>query len=193
MVAKRLKSGRIAYYWDAPTWAKKKGCTLKSEALGGDYARAKQRCDEVLNPQFDAWLAGYSPEVRISDRPLIGTFDWLISVYKTLPKYTRRPEKTRKSYDNALRLISEHKLKDGRLFGNVSIASIKPATADVLFDKLRLVEEPILDKDGKSVVGDDGKPAMRLRERTRTALLAMVCCRTAWNWARRANPKLSLH
>ena len=190
MVAKRLKSGRIAYYWDTPTWAKKKGCTLKSEALGGDYARAKQRCDEVLNPYFDAWLAGCSPEIHISDRPLIGTFDWLISVYKTLPKYTRRPEKTRKSYDKALRLVSEYKLKDGRLFGSLSIASIKPASADVLFDKLRLVEEPLLDDDGKMVFGDDGKPVKRIRERTRTALLAMVCCRTAWNWARRAKPEI---
>jgi hypothetical protein len=190
MVAKRLKSGGVAYYWDAPTWAKKKGCALRGEALGGDYARAKQHCDEVLNPQFDAWLVGCSPDVLIRDRPLVGTFDWLISVYKTLPKYTRRPEKTRKSYDSALRLVAQHKLKDGRLFGSLSIASIKPATADVLFDKLRQVEEPVLDVDGEQIVGDDGKPATRLRERTRTALLAMVCCRTAWNWARRAKPEI---
>lgn len=54
MVAKRLGSGATAYYWDPPGWAKKKGCTLGSEPLGGDYARAKQRCDELLNPQFDA-------------------------------------------------------------------------------------------------------------------------------------------
>ena len=190
MVAKRLKSGGIAYYWDAPTWAKKKGCTLGRKALGGDYARAKQHCDEILNPQFDAWLAGCSPETLISGRPLIGTFDWLVSIYKTLPKYTRRPEKTQKSYDSALRLVSQHKLKDGRLFGSLSIASIKPATADVLFDKLRQVEEPVLDADGKPIIGDDGKPVARLRERTRTALLAMVCCRTAWNWARRARPEI---
>jgi hypothetical protein len=190
MVAKRLKSGGIAYYWDAPTWAKKKGCTFRSEALGGDYARAKQRCDEVLNPQFDAWRLGCSPEVRIFDRPLVGTFDWLVSVYKILPKYTRRPEKTRKSYDSALRLVSQHPLKDGRLFGSLSIASIKPATADVLFDKLRVVEEPVLGSDGEPFIGDDGKPVIRMRERTRTALLAMVCCRTAWNWARRAKPEI---
>jgi hypothetical protein len=190
MVAKRLKSGGIAYYWDAPTWAKKKGCTFRSEALGGDYARAKQRCDEVLNAQFDAWLAGCSPEVRISDRPLVGTFDWLVSIYKTLPKYTRRPDKTRKSYDNALRLVSQHKLKDGRLFGSLTIASIKPATADVLFDKLRVVEEPVVGSDGKPIIGNNGKPVIRMRERTRTALLAMVCCRTAWNWARRGKPEI---
>ena len=93
MVAKRLKSGATAYYWDPPTWSKKKGCTLGSEALGTEYAQAKQRCDEGLNPQFDAWLAGASPEAIATDRPVVGTFDWMVSIYKTLPKYTRRPRR----------------------------------------------------------------------------------------------------
>jgi hypothetical protein len=190
MVAKGLKNGGTAYYWDPPTWAKKKGCTLGSEPLGGDYARAKQRCDELLNPQFDAWLTGRSPEAIATDRPAVGTFDWMVSIYKTLPKYTRRPAKTRKSYDSALRLVSHHKLKDGRLFGSLAIASIKPATADVLFDKLRTVQEPVLDGEGKPDIGNDGAPVMRTRERTRTAVLAMVCCRTAWNWARRDKPEI---
>jgi hypothetical protein len=190
MVAKRLKSGATAYYWDAPTWAKNKGCTIGSEALGSDYACAKQRCDEVLNPQFDAWRIGSSANAVISNRLAVGTFDWLVSVYKSLPKYTRRPEKTRKSYDSALRLVSQHKLKDGRLFGSLSIASIKPATADILFDKLRIVEEPVFDSEGKPVIGNDGTVMTRMRERTRTAVLAIVCCRTAWNCARRDKPEI---
>jgi len=190
MVAKRLASGATAYYWDAPTWAKKKGCAVKGEALGTDYAIAKQRCDDVLNPQFDAWLTGCSPVGMVSDRPAVGTFDWLVSIYKSLPKYTRRPQKTRKSYDSALRLVSSYKLKDGRLFGGLSIASIKPATADRLFDRLRTVQEPVLDDEGKPIIGNDGTPIMRSRERTRTAVLALVCCRTAWNWARRDKPDL---
>src|SRR5262249_25880966 len=138
MVAKRLKSGAVGYYWDVPSWAKTKGCRLGSEALGADYAIAKQRCDEVFNPQFDAWRVGTSLKLVLSDRPLVGTFDWLVATYKALPKYTRRPTKTRKSYDSALRLVSQYRLKDGRRFGTVSITSIKPATADVLFDKLRV-------------------------------------------------------
>jgi hypothetical protein len=190
MVAKRLKGGATAYYWDAPTWATKRGCTLGSEALGNDYARAKQRCDVVLNPQFDGWLAGSSHDAIACDRPIVGTFDWMVSIYKTLPKYTRRPEKTRKSYDRALRLVSKYKLKDGRLFGSLSIASIKPATADVLFDKLRVVQEPVLDSEGRPIIGNDGKPVIRERERVRTAVLSMVCCRTAWNWARRDQPDI---
>jgi hypothetical protein len=131
MVAKRLKGGTISYYWGVPSWAKRDGCTLASEALGPEYALAKQRCDEVLNPQFDSWRVGSSMNLALSDRPVVGTVDWLVATYKVLPKYTRRPTKTRKSYDTALRLVSQYRLKDGRRFGAMPIASIQPATADV--------------------------------------------------------------
>lgn len=55
MVPRRLKSGATAFFWVIPTWAKRNGCTLMGEALGTDYADAKKRCDELLNPQLDAW------------------------------------------------------------------------------------------------------------------------------------------
>jgi hypothetical protein len=58
MVAKRLQNGTIAYYWQPPTWAKTQGCPMVGEALGVDFAEAKDRCDKVLNPQFDAWRTG---------------------------------------------------------------------------------------------------------------------------------------
>jgi hypothetical protein len=35
-----------------------------------------------------------------------------------------------------------------------------------------------------------GLDACSLNNASRTALLAMVCCRTAWNWARRAKPEI---
>jgi hypothetical protein len=55
MVARRLKSSATAYYWAIPSWAKRNGCALEIEVLGTDYADAKKRCDELLNPQLDAW------------------------------------------------------------------------------------------------------------------------------------------
>jgi hypothetical protein len=42
-------------------------------------------------------------------------------------------------------------------------ASPTSSTADVLFDKLRLVEEPVLGDDGKAVIGDDGNPVPNSR------------------------------
>jgi len=57
MEAKPLAGG-IRYFWNAPTWARKRGCPIKSEALGIDYAAAKARCDDYLNPLFNSWLTG---------------------------------------------------------------------------------------------------------------------------------------
>ena len=58
MAGKRLSQGCVAYYWQAPTWARKRGCPLSSEALGSDFSKAKARCDDLLNPQFLAFVEG---------------------------------------------------------------------------------------------------------------------------------------
>ena len=167
MVAKRLKSGVVRYYWDAPTWARRNGCPVTGEALGMDYAVAKQRCDEVLNPQFDAWRT-HGELAATQGRPLPSSFDWMVEIYKTHPKYKKKPAKTRKSYDSVLSLVSKHALKDGRTFGSLSLSSITPGVTDRLFEKLK-------------VKGDGG-------ERTRTAVLAMRVCQRAWNVAWRDKP-----
>jgi hypothetical protein len=164
MVPKLLKSGVIAYYWDAPTWARRKGCPVAGEALGTDYAIAKRRCDEVLNPQFDAWRT-QGEIAGILGRPLPGSFDWMVAIYKTHPWYTQRPAKTRKSYDSVLSLVSKYALTDGRKFGSLPLSNITPGATDRLFEKLKI----------KSDGGD----------RTRTALLAMRVCRRAWETAHR--------
>src|SRR6516162_5923990 len=106
MVVRRLKSGTVAYYWVLPTWAKRTGCTLQVEALGVDYALAKLRCDEVLNPRFDAWRK--REEIVHADRAPPGTFDWMITLYKSSPLFQKLPVRTQKSYDAALRLASQH-------------------------------------------------------------------------------------
>src|SRR5262249_55749764 len=103
MFPRRLKTGATAYYWTAPTWAVKAGYHITCEALGTDYAAAKQRCDDVLNKQFDCWRT----RGDVADNDVTpGTFDWMVSVYKTSPKYAEKPAKTRKSYDSVLKLIS---------------------------------------------------------------------------------------
>jgi len=168
MVPRRLKSGATAFFWVIPTWAKRNGCTLKGEALGTDYADAKKRCDELLNPQLDAWRKREVIAVP-SDHAVPGTFDWMVAIYKTHPKYTKKPTKTRKSYDAVLNLVSKHLLTDGRTFGSILIRNITPGATDRLFEKLK-------------IKSDGG-------ERTRTALLAMRVCQRAWNVALRDKPK----
>ncbi|MET0528984.1 MAG: hypothetical protein ABW003_11700, partial [Microvirga sp.] len=75
MVSKTLSCGRVGYYWQPPTWARKRECPLRSEALGTDFSQAKARCDEILNPQFKAWRMNATPSPA---RPVVGTFDWLV-------------------------------------------------------------------------------------------------------------------
>jgi hypothetical protein len=67
-------------------------------------------------------------------------------------------------------MISEYRLKDGRQFGALSLRSITPAAADLLYDKLK-----VHPKEG---------------ERVRTALLAMQVARRAWNAALRTKSAL---
>ncbi len=167
MVERRLRSGSIGYYWVPPTWALKAG-SPKGEPLGSDYGEAKRRCDDILNPQYDAWRTrGETSPQR--DGPAHGTFDWMAALYKTSPKYNEKPPKTRKSYDAALKLVSQHRLKDGRTFGMLSLRSITPGAADRIYVKLK--------------VRADGS------ERVRTAILAMAICKRAWNVARRDKPE----
>jgi len=167
MVPRRLKAGGTAYYWDIPYWAKKHGCLLEFETLGTNYADAKKRCDELLNPQFDAWRK-HGEIAPTSGHPVPGSFDWMVAIYKTHPKYSKKPVKTRKSYDSMLNLVSKHSLKDGRSFGSLLLSNITPGVTDRLFEKIK--------------VKSDG------RERTRTAVLAMSVCQRAWNVAWRDKP-----
>ena len=167
MSSKRLASGATGYYWAPPTWAKKAGCPVRSEALGTDYGAAKRRCDEVLNSQYDAWRTGCdAPEPAAAS----GTFDWMVAICKSNPKYSDKPAKTRRDIDAALALAAKHQLKDGRLFGSLALASITPGAADRLHAKLK-------EKPGGGT-------------RARTALMAMQYCRRAWNVARRDKPEL---
>jgi hypothetical protein len=70
--------------------------------LGTDYADAKKRSDELLNPQLDAWRKREDISL-ISDHATHGTFDWMVAIYKSSPLYRKLPAKNRKSYDAALR------------------------------------------------------------------------------------------
>src|SRR5262245_30814032 len=101
MIAKRLKGGRTAYYWNIPARAIKADCPMTREALGTDYAEAKRRCDEVLNPQFQAWLK--RGEIgEILPRVELGSFDWMVATFRQSPRYRNLPDKTRSSYDASL-------------------------------------------------------------------------------------------
>jgi hypothetical protein len=130
---KRLSGGRVGYYWQPPTWARKLGCPIKAEALGSDYAEAKRRYDEILNVQFHTWLR----HDEIGDvLPLPGSFLWLVATFKASPKYLKLSSGTRADYDAVLSLVAAHKLTDGRSFGELALRRITPGAADRLHARL---------------------------------------------------------
>jgi hypothetical protein len=169
MIAKRLKHGAIAYYWDIPTWAKAKGCSMKSEALGSDYSAAKARCDSALNPQFDDWRTGTGSKPSLPSSTT-GSFDWMVAIYKRTPQYGERSVGYKRDIDKLLTLASKHPLKDGRCFGALNLSSISPGAADLLYSKLR--------------IKPDGS------ERTRTAMGVMIAVKRAWSVAYRSQPTI---
>ena len=168
MESKPLTGGAISYHWNAPPWARKAGYPIRSEALGTDYAEAKRRCDDLLNVQLDAFRR--REDVEAGPQVRFGTFDWMVSLAKSSPKWPKKPG-TRTSYDAVLRLVSSFVLKDGRRFGSLALASINPGAADRLYEKLKA-------KTDRS-------------ERIRTAILAMAVCKRVWNIARRVKPDQS--
>jgi hypothetical protein len=163
-------AGGISYYWNAPTWARKRGYPIKSEALGTDYGAAKAKCDDLLNPAFDSWRTGGTTDELSRPRALVGSVDWVFAIYRTDKKYTKRPARTRDSYERALNDVASYILKDGRRFGSLNVKSINANAVDRLYEKLR--------------IGKDG------RSRDRSALLSVTICRLAWNVAHRNHPTM---
>jgi hypothetical protein len=163
----KASKGVISYYWNAPTWARKRSCPITSEALGTDYGAAKARCDDFLNPTFDSWRTGGATD-NIVARAVVGSFDWVVTTYRSSKKFINRPARTRASYDRALNDISGYLLIDARRFGSLSVNGVTSLAVDRLYDKLK--------------IGKTGKP------RQRSALLAMTVAKLAWTVAARVHP-----
>jgi hypothetical protein len=164
----KTSKGVVSYYWNAPSWARKRECPITSEALGTDYGAAKARCDNFLNKTFDSWRTSGATDEDVTPRAVVGSFDWVVATYRSSKKFTKRPARTRASYDRALNEVSGYLLINGRRFGSMPVRGISSNAADLLYDKLK--------------VGKNGKP------RHRSALLAVTVSKLAWAVASRAHP-----
>lgn len=174
---KPLAGGRWAYFFEPPTWARKGGCTVEAEALGDDYVAAVARAENVLLKAFDSWrTGGLSDMVPIG--PSIGSFDWLITVFKDHQAWADIDRKTQRLYGQGLELFGDHVLKDGTRVGSKKIADFTRGFVDAIYPKLLVVEDR--DVDGKAVT----------RERRRFANAAMTACRRAWFIGQRAEEKI---
>jgi len=170
---KPLKSGRWAYFFEPPTWARKQSCPVKAEALGTEHAAAVARAEDVLLPAFDSWRSRGLTDM-VPPSPVPGTFDWLVRVFKTHQKWKEIDHKTQRFYQQGLALFANHKLKDGSRAGSKQITDFTKGFVDAIYAKLLIVKD------------EDANGNIVMRERRRSAHAAMTACRRAWFVGQRA-------
>lgn len=168
VIAKRLASKRIAFYYNLPTRYRKLNCNVSNEPLGTDYAVACERA-VTLNGLFDEWDATRKGlPVSGTNEPKIGSVDWLFREYKASKAYTQKVElRSRRDYEWAMQQLCDALTKKNDRIGSRSVKSISPRAADKLYERL--------------LVGPNGK-------RPRTAEKIVKLCRKAWRVVHRLFP-----
>jgi IS5 family transposase len=168
MLAKRLKSGQVAYYWNARNADIKSGFSLHREALGTDYAIAKNRADQ-LNLHLDDWRNGRGDRRLPETAANYGTIDWWIQTYLRSPAFEKLQERTKPTYRYQLGLLTEIPTRTGDRVGQLAVKSITPAAVDKLYEALR-----------------GGKQGTKLRRANHTIDIA----KKAWVVVQRTHPQL---
>jgi len=121
MVERRLKGGRVAYYWTPRRKDLDMGFGITGEALGDDYAAAIARA-EMLNGHLDAWRGakGAKDELDHGDDDQFGSVKWLFAQYRASEAFKRISDRTRPVYLRGLRQLEEVPTKDNRRVGDLN-------------------------------------------------------------------------
>ena len=164
------------YYFNIPTWARKAGCPMTNEALGGDYDAAVRRVETILLPAFRSWRSGGTTDDKVILPARIGTLDWVFAEYRSDRKYTRLSAKHRRNHEAGFKHVGDYLLKDGRRLGAIQLLGINTAVIDAVYEKLLIVVHK--DADGN----------LFERERRTSINHAMKSCRRAWNVTARRHP-----
>jgi hypothetical protein len=179
-VRRKRLSGGWGYFFDVPTWARKRGCNL-NEPLGTNYAAAVLRAEQILLPAFDSWRTNGSdgkPEVGV----IIGSIDWMFSEFRRTWKEVtaKRPRALSpgqcRVHETGIGMIADYVMLDGKRLGTRRVTSLDTAFVDDLFKKLLFKTEKGAEDNGILV------------ERRTTTNHAMKTARNAWNTISRANP-----
>ncbi len=167
MIEKRLKTGRVSYYWRPQGREFKIGCPVRAEALGADYARAIDRANQ-LNLHLAAWRDGRSALKTLDAGPRFGTLAWLFERYRRSPAFlTKVSARSSPEYIRALNRIEDLETKTLGSVGDLPVSSITPFAADKIYSKLQI-----------------GKRGMRVRQ----ANLSIDIARRAWDVVHRTHP-----
>jgi hypothetical protein len=166
MIAKRLRSGEGAYYWNARKRDIDGGFKLHREALGTDYGAARTRAQQ-LNAHLDAWRVGRGVDLSLDSGRRYGTVDWWLEIYCRSPAFVKLKERTKPSYRYQLRLFADIQTRAGGRLGDLPAKSITPAAIDKIYETLR-----------------GGKDGTKLRRANHTIDIA----KKAWTVVQRTHP-----
>jgi hypothetical protein len=174
VIAKRLASGRIAFYYNVPKKYRDLGCAVPNTPLGTDYTIA---CGEdgnggraaTLNAAFDEWNTLRQGLPVTGERaPVYGTLQWLFQEYRRSKAYLEKvAPRSRPDYERTMQLIEGIVTKKGDKLGDRQIRSVTPISADMIYEKI--------------LIGPDG-------ERPRQAEKVVALCRRAWRVIHRLHP-----
>ena len=167
MLAKRLKGGAVAYYWNPPVRDLAAGFSLDREALGQDYARALERAS-LLNQHLDSWRRADSNKIEEA-QPCYGSVGWLFDKYRRSRVFQQKvSERSRPGYERSLREIEDMQTTTGTTVAHILLSSITTRAVDKIYANLQT--------------------GPRKMNRTRQANHAIDIARRAWSVVRRLYP-----
>jgi hypothetical protein len=158
VIAKRLASGKTAYYFNVPTRYRALGCNIPNEPLGTDYATACGADGDggranALNALFDEWLKAKSGG-PITGLARYGSVDWLFREYKQTKAYLEKVSvRSRPDYERTMLLIADMVTKKGDRIGDRPIKSISPVSADKIYELIVSGPRGLRPRQGEKLVG----------------------------------------
>jgi hypothetical protein len=124
---KPLKGSGWGYFFHAPSWAPKAGCTVQSGPLGTDYDAAVLRAETILLPAFDAWRIGDDVVPSSPAIAAFGTLDWMFGEYRADRRFTKLDPKSKRNHEVGFKLVGGYQLKDGKSLGGKRLSAIDTA------------------------------------------------------------------
>lgn len=178
VTAKLNARGETVFYWTPPSFDRKRGCTIKAEALGKNQALAFDKA-HALNALLAEWRRSLTGEAPPARRSVIGTVAWLFHVYRQSDAYRLKVAlRSRPDYERNMQAIEDTPTTDGRTVGQLRVDSITPAAADKIVRKI--IEQIAAGPKGKGNKRGDG---------LRTGEKVVALAKRAWPVVQRLHPE----
>lgn len=138
VIRKTLSSGRVVYYYNVPTWARKRAeetghkLPVDNEVLGPNVMYVIEKAT-INNRMLDAWRTGEPTETVIKD-----SIDEMIQWYKCHPKYVKLGVMTKRDYTRMLETLAQLKLPNAKKrLGQAPASRVAAKHADQIYEIIK--------------------------------------------------------